>query len=237
MTKKQKIITTIVLACSPFIILLLARLFNIYAFHTLPTVSMEPKFKKGQLVFSTTLLSPKVGDAVTYIVLPTFYERLYYGVKDRFIAISRIVAKENDIIEIKNGTLFVNNKIESDTLSFGYNFEVDNNSMEYIVNDYISQSRAYQVSSQKSILNLSYNELIKLSILSECKRVLDTSSSNIIQAQLSLSNKKKWTIDNFGPVVVPKDYYFLLSDNRSNAIDSRYRGCIHKYDVIAKVIE
>ena len=89
----------------------------------------------------------------------------------------------------------------------------------------------------KSILNLSYNELIKLNILSECNRVIDTSSSNIIQAQLSLSNKKKWTIDNFGPVVVPKDYYFLLSDNRSNAIDSRYRGCIHKDDIIAKVIE
>ena len=236
MSKKQKIIVTIILLLSPFIILILARILNIYAFHKLPTVSMEPKFKIGERIFSTTLLNTKVGDAVTHIVFPTFYERLY-GVKGQYIAISRILAQADDTVEIRNGTLFINNHMEKDTLTLSYNFEVNNNSVEFIVNDFLLQSRAYQISKTKSILNLSYNELIGLNILGECKRVLDTNTTYVSQAGFISNNLKKWTIDNFGPIVVPKDYYFLLSDNRSNAIDSRYRGCIYKDNIIAKIIE
>jgi signal peptidase I len=40
--------------------------------------------------------------------------------------------------------------------------------------------------------------------------------------------KKPWTANNFGPVTVPEDHYFVLGDNRDNAADSRYIGFIPK---------
>ena len=42
--------------------------------------------------------------------------------------------------------------------------------------------------------------------------------------------------DNFGPVVVPKDHYFMMGDNRDNSLDSRYWGFLNKDYIIGKPI-
>jgi signal peptidase I len=41
---------------------------------------------------------------------------------------------------------------------------------------------------------------------------------------------QRWNQDNFGPVVVPANAYFVLGDSRHNAMDSRYIGAIPKED-------
>jgi signal peptidase I len=45
-----------------------------------------------------------------------------------------------------------------------------------------------------------------------------------------------WTPGNFGPVRVPDDHYFVLGDNRYNAMDSRFIGFIPKKDVTGVVL-
>ncbi len=40
--------------------------------------------------------------------------------------------------------------------------------------------------------------------------------------------------DQFGPVVIPRGYYFVMGDNRDNSQDSRYWGCLQREHIRGK---
>jgi signal peptidase I len=42
--------------------------------------------------------------------------------------------------------------------------------------------------------------------------------------------------DNFGPIRVPEDSYFVLGDNRDNSSDSRYWGCVPRDHVQGRAL-
>lgn len=44
------------------------------------------------------------------------------------------------------------------------------------------------------------------------------------------------SFDNFGPIVVPKDNFFMMGDNRDNSLDSRAWGFAHKDNILGEAI-
>ena len=47
---------------------------------------------------------------------------------------------------------------------------------------------------------------------------------------------RNWTVDNFGPVTIPKGKTFFIGDNRNASLDSRYVGFVDKKDIVGAVI-
>jgi signal peptidase I len=40
--------------------------------------------------------------------------------------------------------------------------------------------------------------------------------------------------DNFGPVLIPEDSYFMMGDNRDDSADSRYFGFLERQDIVGR---
>ena len=61
-----------------------------------------------------------------------------------------------------------------------------------------------------------------------------------IHLDTAVYRDERWTPDhlqirdNYGPVTLPEDSYFLMGDNRDNSNDSRYWGFIAREDIIGK---
>ena len=75
---------------------------------------------------------------------------------------------------------------------------------------------------EESSATLSYEEYTKV------KTVIPLVRKSIDQQNLppEIYGNNKWTVDDFGPYLVPADHFFLMGDNRHNARDSRYIGPI-----------
>lgn len=62
----------------------------------------------------------------------------------------------------------------------------------------------------------------------------DPSKANEYDIQVSGFYNNNWTKDNFGPLVIPKDSYFFLGDNRPVTADSRTFGVIPKDKIVGR---
>ena len=81
------------------------------------------------------------------------------------------------------------------------------------------------------VFNHNSNKLVKRIIGLPGDKVTYNDNKLYINDKLVKENYKRFNTDNFISDVVPKDMYYVLGDNRSNSLDSRYIGFISKDDI------
>ena len=190
-----------------------------------PTVACMPAIKANEYILGCRFKTPKVNDLVCF---ESFDES---SGKDQMF-VSRMVATGGDKVEMKDGVLYVNDKNadagrtlynayivpqkytdefnEQDVVTAGIPGVSGADAMVFATEATIRQ---HKVPAQRLIYKTDYQD-------------------EFMQKQWN----KPWNADQFGPVTVPAGHYFVVSDNRHNAFDSRYRGSIpmdkHKYVVV-----
>ncbi len=221
-----------------FVLWVIARLTGMLQFYRISTPSSEPNMHVGQNIFTTNLRKPERGDIVVYknYVNDTVNANtgLTTGVVHS-IYIHRLCAMENDRIEMKNGVFYVNGKNfdAGIDLCHLYKFpkEKANEMPEENKNGFMMMPVLDE--SDSLLFNIAESDLkkhpLKTFFTPFIDNYSDTSEFGIFKWMDN--NSQRWSADNFGPLVVPSGYCFIMGDNRNNSLDSRYTGFIKLTDI------
>lgn len=239
---KKKLIITVAVFCSLIAILwIVGRFTGMLQFYRTPTPSSEPNIKQGENFFSSNLLDPapynfivftsKYEDSLNMVFMPDLKPGTRY--------IHRLCGVPGDIIEMRNGILFVNNKNFDKKINLNNQYLISRAESDLINQedmDAMTKSGGVYMISTDSTLVTFDNELIK-----KYKSKINIHSFYIMphteQGPFKWNNKDAdWTPDNFGPLKIPAGCYFVLGDNRHNAMDSRYIGFVKKEGIKGVVL-
>ncbi len=233
----QRIIL-IALTCL-LIILGLIRVFHIVDVYSVPTLSMEPNYKAGDVLLATCLKSPDYNDVVAYKSMQIVTHPNSEPKKVTFLG--RVVAQGNDTMKIIDGFTFVNGRPIDKDINLKFNYIIHPNELELnreILNELDAKDIFEKDEFPVTIITISPSFHDKLKNKDQIRKQ-NSKIRNDGRYLTSMSSKIKeeWSMNNLGPLIIPDKHYFILGDNRNKTIDSRMRGFISEDDIVSTVIE
>jgi signal peptidase I len=238
--KKKLIITAAVLCTILVALMITARITGIFLIFSIPTPANEPNIKPGNKIFVSSLKDPvpysfivftsQYADSVNMTSMPDFKPGSHY--------FYRLCALPGNIVEMKNGILYVNNKNFDEKLNLNNQYMIssaESNLIEQADLEAMYESGMGPVVNKDSALVTLDTTLIKKygPDLHPVIYLLPHFDSG----PFKWNNKDaSWTVDNFGPLKIPAGCYFALGDNRHNALDSRYTGFVKKENITGVVL-
>lgn len=201
-----------------FLVWMGGRLTGAIQWYHVPSDSMFPTIHSGDHIFVSNLKEPKQSDIVAFTALhPSLNFRETY--------VSRLVGMPGDSVEIEKGVLFINGVSPDKDFSLAFNYLVPGDLRQKLMNkNWIPREWwKYRGSGDDAIVQLP----AKKAEAEGLKRVLSEGPDPLIEKQFQNS----WNQDNFGPVKVPDGMFFMVSDNRNAALDSRYYGFVPEKDL------
>jgi signal peptidase I len=200
-----------------------ARLTHVIEHYTFATNSNAPSHPQGTGFFASRLKTPDYNSFVCF-KNPSTKNTAY---------IFRVIGRPNDIIEIKDATVYRNGQQLNEP--YAWNEYLLSKTQYVSIAGFIEKNKnpLNQVSDSTYLVTLTDAEFKQYNL----SNVKHTSPKGTPDAQLFTDFKGKgYNADNLGPVTVPANSYFLMGDNRHDAFDSRYLGFVKSEDIVSTMI-
>jgi signal peptidase I len=182
----------------------------------------EPALRPGKF-FLIGSKKPKRFDLISYrTVLPD---------KGLTILTQRLCGLPGDLVEIRAGVFYLNGRDADAQLALKHIWKMDVKTSENI--EY-HRAQAYTIPPYSDTIYVSLAESYVKEKNIACERYV--LPSGLRDEIIHLLFRNNWNRDQFGPVRVPAGRWFLLGDNRGEAIDSRFLGFIDPKNFVGKVL-
>jgi signal peptidase I len=207
-------------------IYLLLSLTGIFKIYKVPSTANEPGIKLNSMIFSSNLVEYKIGDFVCFK-----YNDDLFG---KQIRVHRLLGKSGDIVEIKNGILYLNNENIDKNLELAHMYILDRKDFQILLNKKLVKEEILTFQTEDKIFVSLIDKQARQNGLSEKIRVEPKGKANKTIKTIYNNN---WNSDNFGPIKIANGKCFVIGDNRHNSEDSRYIGLINESDIIGTIIK
>ena len=196
-------------------------------YYITPSPANYPTFRLGDTFFTSNLVQLKRLDFIAY-------QHEEPG-REATIFFHRLCGLPGDTLEIRRGSLYVNNQNLDSNLHLMSHYVVAAKDLANLpaamVADTLSMARQQR---PDSVDHLGLADADVAHYHFPARRVILPASQYDYLIQQTY--EQPWNQDNFGPIVIPAGSYFVLGDNRHNALDSRYAGMIAKGRVVGTVL-
>jgi signal peptidase I len=198
------------------------RLTHVLDIYKISSASNMPTYKYGDVLLVSRL---KKAERNTFIC--------YKKKQDQYGYISRCVAVGGDVIEMKSAVLYLNDKKINEPFTWNQ-YQISPDQL-HSIEGYIKTNNFYvePTSDSLSMIMMGAADLKKYHL--NLKQVISAKGTRDT-ILFKFPGDAPYNVDNFGPVKVPADSYFLLGDNRHDAFDSRFKGFIKKDEIIGAVV-
>jgi signal peptidase I len=238
--KKKIIIASAVFCALITVIWIVARITGMLLIYPIQNPVNEPNIKSGDRIFSSNLKEPL---PYNFIIVTSDYADSVNGAymeeyKKGSRYLYRLCATAGDVITMKNGVFWVNNKNFDEGLNLNNQYKTSSAEFYLIEEDDINDldaSGGTNMTSGDTVIVTFDSSLIK-KYQSKIKLVPFILNDTAGDCFKWYDKNPGWTADNFGPLKIPAGSYFVLGDNRHNALDSRYTGFIKKENIKGVVL-
>ena len=179
-----------------------------------------PTIGAQKMVFTSIKKKPKLFDFIV------FRNTTQPGAP---VWMSRVCGMAGDSIEMRRGELFVNGRPVDSSLTLSHSYLV---SPKDTAGMHVEQHSVVPDAMDSVLITYPDQVMQKLGISYHRYFV----PLEMVDTYMQKVFDQPWNIDNFGPVKVPDQSFFVLGDNRSNAMDSRYIGFINAKDFKGTVL-
>ncbi|HEY4787953.1 MAG TPA: signal peptidase I [Bacteroidales bacterium] len=216
LTMKRKLIISLIVVVSLAVLMLIANVSGILVLYHIKNNAIAPAFVKGNVTIASKLKKYADNSLICFTLPSPASQNVTY--------IRRIAGTEGDTIEINDGYLLRNGFMADNPEKVLFNY--------YVKREYVHDFKMFKtlrvqpkVQNDSIFLAVNYSEFNDFSnqlVLHKINRPKIRKEPGIFGS----TNENHWNISNYGPIVVPKGYCFVLADNRDNYPDSRQWGFI-----------
>jgi signal peptidase I len=221
MKKKRKKGFTLVYVIAGLIVLyIVANLTGMLKLFKIPTTSSRPTLEVGDRILVSNIVSPERFDLIVF----KYYDSM---MQEKVHHVFRLCGMPGDTVEIKNGELYVNSQFPGKKFDICLPYAVSVDHVQKITElaELEEDELEFPAGPDKPVVILSNADcdILRKNNIGFERWVVNRDQKN---EYIKTRYGRDWNEDHFGPMVIPKDHYFALGDNRNRAMDSRYTGLI-----------